>query len=320
MTLGEVDRKRKSIGNTVLFTLIMAILTVASFVVNIISDYVKVGFDFEFLFSFSYWANLIANNIITIGLCIVFRSVMLDRERRQNEEVLRANTDITQAQRLIYAGKKDTAFRAYVDKTNADRKFTMYVNELKRKIDHSRTKKRMDKLTSKIGYENDRPDKDERKLAKLKNDLAKCTAEYNAMLKKLDTAREDSEWKKVKGYKPIRVGILFSTAERMSDRTADNFEINNAKEFWFFFLQRIVCMLLFSTFLGTLIPQGFEFNYGMLWSTANKIFWGAMALYAGGQSGVDYVRQVLVPAVKGRVDFIQQAIEGLEITDNKNLG
>ena len=132
------------------------------------------------------------------------------------------------------------------------------------------------------------------------------------MLKKLDTARADSEWKRVKGYRPIRIAILFSTAERISDHTADNYEVNNAKEFWFFFVQKIVCLLLFSTFLGTLVPQDFAFNYGLLWSTANKVFWGAANLYAGGQSGVEYVRQVLVPAVKGRVDFIQQACETLE--------
>lgn len=320
MTLAETEKKKNSIGNTVLFSLIMAVLTVASFVVSIVSDYVKVGFDFSFLASFSYWANLIANNIINIALAIVFRSVMLDRERRTNYELTAASVDITQAQKFIYSSKKDGAFRVYVDKVNAERKYKMYCDILKRKIDRSRAKKKIDLYNTKIGYEKEKSKPDPEKLKKYENAIKKYTAQYNTMLKKLDTAREDSEWKKVRGYRPIRVAILFSTAEKMSDHTAENYEVNNAKEFWFFFFKRVVCLLLFSTFLGTLVPQGFEFNYGLLWSTANKVFWGAMSLYMGGQSGVEYVRQVLIPAVKGRVDFIQQACETLENTDKTVLG
>lgn len=70
-------------------------------------------------------------------------------------------------------------------------------------------------------------------------------------------------------------------------------------------------MLIFASFLGTLIPQGFAFDYSLLWGTANKIFWGAMSLYAGGSAGVEVVRQVLLPAVIGRADFLQCFSESL---------
>ena len=46
MTYEQVDKKRKNIGSVVLFDIIMGIITLASFSVSIISDYVKVGFDF----------------------------------------------------------------------------------------------------------------------------------------------------------------------------------------------------------------------------------------------------------------------------------
>lgn len=316
MTLAETERKSKGIGSSVLFGLIMGVITLASFVVSIVSDYVKVGFDFSFLQSFSYWANLIANNVINIALCIVFRSVMRDREKRVNNELAIASNDITQAQRYIYANGCDGDFKEYVDNCNAERKYKMYCDALRRKIDRTFAKRRIDKYSTKINYERERAKPNPKKLRRYERILQKNTAKYNGMLQKLETAREDSAWKKVKGYRPIRIGILFSTAEKMSDHTAENYEVNNAREFWYFFVKKIVCMLLFATFIGTLIPQGFEFNYALLWNTATKIFWGAMSLYTGGQAGVEYVRQVLIPAVKGRVDFIQRFAEKVERKTN----
>ena len=317
MTFAEADKQRKNIGSTVLFSLIMAIIVLAGFVVSIVSDYVKTGFDFSFLKTFSYWANLIGNNIINIGLCVSFRSVMRDREKRCNTDLLSANADITQAQRFIYSSKQDTAFREYLDKVNAERKYKMYCDTIKRKIDRSRTKKKIDHFSTQIGYEKEKAKPNAEKLRYLENALKKYQAKYVVMLKKLETAREDSEWKKVRGYRPIRQAVLFSTAEKMSDRGAENYEVNSAREFLFFLAKKIVWLLFFSVFLTSLVPEGFVFNYTLLWNTANKIFWGAMSLYTGGQSGVEYVRQVIVPAVKGRVDFIQQACETLPMISNE---
>lgn len=319
MTYEQIDKKRKSIGSVVLFDIIMGIITLASFAVSIVSDYVKVGFDFSFLMSFSYWATLIANNVVNIAMCIAFRSVMRDRESRINGELVSMKSDIETAKRFIYQNNHNKELKKFVDERNAERKFKMYVEQIKRKADKSKARKTIDKYKAKLQYENDRAQPRPWCIAKYQQIILKNTAEYNAILSKLQTAREDSVWKHVKGYRPIRTAILFSTAEKIADNTADNYEVNNAKEFAYFFVKKIVFMLLFTTFLGTLVPQGFVFDYTLLWSTAVKIFWGAMSLYAGGSSGVEYIRQVLVPAVNGRTDFLQQFVETLPKKDGETL-
>lgn len=311
MTYEQIDKKRKNIGSVVLFDIIMGIITLASFSVSIISDYVKVGFDFSFLLSFSYWAGLIANNIINIAMCVAFRSVMRDRESRLNGELVKMKGDIESAKRYIYQNNHNKELKQFVDERNAERKFKMYVEQIKRKADKSKARKNVDKYATKLQYEKESKNPRPWVIAKYEKIILKNKSEYNGMLAKLQTAKEDSVWKRVKGYRPIRTAILFSTAEKIADNTADNYEVNNAKEFAYFFVKKIVFMLLFTTFLGTLVPQGFVFDYTLLWSTAVKVFWGSMSLYAGGSSGIEYIRQVLVPAVNGRVDFVQQFLETL---------
>lgn len=316
MTLAETEKKKNSIGNTVLFSLIMAVLTVASFVVSIVSDYVKVGFDFSFLASFSYWANLIANNIINIALAMVFRSVMLDREKKINGELIMYKTSIENIQKYIFNNHYNNALKAYVDERNAERKYKMYCEYLKNKANTSRAKKRMDAYTTKYEYEKRKAKPNKHRLEFYKEEIERNKTKYETLLSKLETAKEDCAWVKVRGYRPIRTEVLFSTADRIRDNSAENYEVNNAREFIYFFMKKIVFVLLFSTFLGTLVPQGFEFNYGLLWSTANKVFWGAMSLYTGGSSGVEMVQQVLIPAVSGRTSFLWQFKDTIEKDEN----
>lgn len=311
MTYEQIDKKRRSIGSVVLFDIIMGVITLASFAVSIVSDYVKVGFDFSFLLSFSYWAGLIANNIINIAMCIAFRSVMRDRESRLNGELVSMKNNIETVRKFVYNNNHNKELKQFVDERNAERKFKMYVEQIKRKADRSKAKKRIDKYKQKLEYEKESKQPRPWRIAKYEKIITKNTAAYNAILAKLQTAREDSVWKYVKGYRPIRTAILFSTAEKIADNTADNYEVNSAKEFAYFFVKKVVFMLLFITFLGTLVPQGFVFDYTLLWSTAVKVFWGAMSLYTGGSSGIEYIRQVLIPAVNGRVDFLQQFVETL---------
>ncbi len=311
MTAAEMERRGKKIGSIVIFDIIMGIIVLASFMVRVVSDYVKTGFNFEILLSFSYWATLIADNVINIAMSIVFRSLMIDREKRFNETFNKFKGSIEDMQKFIYSNSYDNTLKEYVDKTNADRKYTLYYNMLKHKADKSFAKKQLDRLYVKKKYEEDKRQPNKAKIERIENKIRKYNVKYNVLLQKLAAAREESVWRKVRGYRPIKTVVLFSGADKISDNIAENYEVNSGKEFAFFFLKKVVFLLIFASFLGTLVPEGFLFDYTMLWGTANKIFWGAMSLYAGGSAGVEYVRQVLVPAVKGRVDFLQQFSETL---------
>lgn len=319
MTVAELNRQGRKIGNGVLFNLIMGVIILASAGVSVISDYVQVGFDFSFLASFSYWAKLLADNVINMAMAIVFRSIMRDREKKINSELNMYKTSIENIQKYVFDRGYNNALKAYVDERNAERKYKMYSEHLKNKANTSRAKKRMDAYTTKYEYEKRKAKPNRYRLEFYKEQIERNKTKYESILSKLETAKEDCAWVKVRGYKPIRTEVLFSTADKIRDNNAENYEVNNAREFIYFFMKKIVFVLLFATFLGTLVPQGFEFNYTLLWSTANKIFWAAMSLYAGGSSGVEMVQQVLIPAVSGRTSFLGQFKETIEKNENTLL-
>ena len=319
MTAKEIGEKRKSVGSTVMFNLIMALIVVVSFAYDIISDYVNFGFDAERLASAAFWIELATNNAIRIALCLTFREVMIDNETRGNALVDRRTKDIEKAHGVIAGHKLQTEFEGYVETQNTERKFRIYEAQVKAKLDKSKHKKRIEKYSCSIKCEEAKAKPSEKKLDNLRAKKKKAEIYYEKQCEKLKSARYDSEWKKVKGYKPIKATTILSTVDA-SKRSVDenNYETHKGQETALFISTKVLFIVVLFVFVGSLVPYGKVFDITLLWNTAVKVLFGAISLYLGGSNGVEYVRKVVVPVLLARANFLLKFLETKNIKDEKS--
>lgn len=310
MTLKELNDKKRSLGSTVLFNLIMALIVVVSFAYDILSDYVNFGFDAERLRSAAFWIELATNNAIRIALCLSFREVMIDNEMRINRLVEKRTNDIETAHGLIAINKLQTTFEEYVVDLNKERKFRLYESQLKAKLEKSKHKKTMEKMSCEIKCEEAKKKPSQKKLDRYLSKYKRAEIYFEEQQKKLETAKEVSEWKKVKGYKAIKPTTILSTIDTSKNSVDENnFETRKSQETVLFISTKVVFVVILFVFVGSLIPYGKAFEISLLWNTAVKILFGAISLYLGGSNGVEYVRKVVVPVLLARANFLLKFLE-----------
>lgn len=310
MTLKELNEKKKSLGSTVLFNLIMALIVVVSFAYDILSDYVNFGFDADRLRSAAFWIELATNNAIRIALCLSFREVMIDNEMRINRLIEKRTKDIETAHGVIASNKLQTEFEQHIFDLNKERKFRLYEAQLKAKLEKSKYKREMEALSCKIKCEEAKKNPSQKKLDIFYSKHKRAEIYFEGQQKKLETAREVSEWKKVKGYKPIKPTTILSTVDTSKNSVDDNnFETRKSQETVLFVSTKVVFIVILFVFVGSLIPYGKAFEIALLWNTAVKILFGAVSLYLGGSNGVEYVRKVVVPVLLSRANFLLKFLE-----------
>lgn len=318
MTLKELNEKKKSLGSTVLFNLIMALIVVVSFAYDILSDYVNFGFDADRLRSAAFWIELATNNAIRIALCLTFREVMIDNEMRVNRLVEKRAHDIETAHGVIASNKLQTDFEEHVADLNKERKFKHYEAQVKADLEKSKYKRAMEKLSCEIKCEEAKTKPSDKKLDSLKSKYKRAEIFFEGQQKKLATAREDSEWKKVKGYKAIKPTTILSTVDTSKNSVDENnFETRKGQETALFVSTKVVFIVILFVFVGSLIPYGKAFEISLLWNTAVKILFGAISLYLGGSNGVEYVRKVVVPVLLARANFLLKFLELKKIEATK---
>lgn len=317
MTAKEIRDRQKNLGSQVLFNIIMALIVVVSFAYDIISDYINFGFDKTRLMQAAFWIELAVNNSIRIGLCLTFREVMIDNETRVNRNVLKRTKDIEDAHGIIVNAHLQTSLEEYVDEANRNRRFRMYEAIVKKKLDKSRHKKRIAKYDCKIKCEEAKRRPKQKRLDKLRAKLIKATIHYNKQKERLATAREDSEWKKIRHYRPIRMSTLLSTVDESRLGDDDSLETYKARETVLFISTKVMFIIFVFVFAMSLIPYGKTFELSLLWNTAVKLLFGAISLLLGGSNGVEYVQKVVAPVLMSRVTFLLKFLESKGIKHEK---
>lgn len=276
--------------NAIKWTQITTMVVV--FLLFILSDYIRVGGTISFITDWKYWALVITNLVLIIGIMITLRSYHKNNLISASITINKNLAFIERANRAILNYAYTSKLNKWLDEeVNPENKYQAYLRKVNKKLN----------FISSLFF-----------IPAKKRDVWMRKVEKELEVKKEEVLKHHVKYNKV-----TRTSLMSGIDGKVMTNDPYDTSSHNLKDTAIMIGSKSLLVFLFASFTGTMIIQLMWQGWAGIWGTLLKVFSLLIACNCAIQQANDFVKYNLTQALENRVVIVSEFVNKDEVLKSK---
>lgn len=293
MEMNFENLKKKWLNKKGISLLSQILIIALVFIIDIVTDYLKLGGDGYFVTDVYYWINIGIQFILIATLMITVRAMRKEKKCDESKTIYENLFTISIARKVVLGNQFSEKLQKHLDKVNEYNKYDTYVNKITKKINN---------LPRHIFWSKA---KKERKLVEYEKALQEPMEKV---------IRKHFRYKKV-----TQTGLFAGIDGKIAVYNQFDTQTHEGKDVGQMLGYKAIVMFLLTAFGGTIVADFVWNGWSAIWSTLLKLFALLMATISALKQAENFVDYNIEQALDNRIRIILDFVNANEDVKSKFL-